>query len=143
MAAPDTLNTSKNAKKLDAGDWSDIITAVIASLSFVAGLVWVAVHYSPTIGAPPLVLAGLFGAAVGWGAGILISPYNPDEKGAFGETAKVIYGFLTGFVFSKFDPVLTKAIETGDEKQWLLACFAFITFLVSTCLTYITRKYWR
>src|SRR5215213_10275333 len=112
MSTTDLGNSTDDGKKLDAGNWTDIITALIASVAFVGGLVWVAVSYSPAIAAPALVLAALLGGAVGWGTGILISPYNSQEQSAFGETAKVVYGFLTGFVISKFDPLLTEALRS-------------------------------
>ena len=127
---------------LDAGDWTDIIVALAVSSLLSAGLIWIAVNYKETVSAPTLMLAGLLGAASGWVIGILLSPYNPDEGSAFGEMAKLIYGFLSGYVLSKFDPILTDALKSSGETQWVIGCFTLISFLTAVALTYITRRYW-
>ena len=127
---------------MDSGDWSDILCAILVSILLAGGLVWVAMNYREAIGAPPLVLAGLFGASVGWVTGILVSPYDKDERSAFGEMAKLIYGFLSGYLVSKIDPIITDATKSGNEKQLIIGAFALISFLAAVAVTYITRRYW-
>lgn len=127
---------------MDSGDWSDIILATLVSVFFAAGLIWVALNYSDSIGTPSLVLTGLSGAAIGWVAGILVSPYDPKEQSAFGDYAKVIYGFLSGYALSKLDPIISDAIKTAGEKQIVICSFALVSFLTAAALTYITRRYW-
>jgi hypothetical protein len=105
--------TSTDQRPLDAGDWTDIIVAIAVAVMLYSGLIWCALRYSGAISGPLLVLSGLLGASLGWVIGILFSPYDPKEQSAFGELAKLIYGFLSGYVLSKFDPVLTTALRDG------------------------------
>src|SRR5262249_54299989 len=105
-------------------------------------LVWAAKRYPGPVSVPLFVLSGLLGASLGWMVGILASPYDVIEKSAFGQFGTLIYGFLTGYVVSKFDPLLQKAINDGTMDTWVVVCVGLISFLIAITLTYVSRRYW-
>jgi hypothetical protein len=146
--SPETDRRSDNKTivpaPLTTGDWTDIVTAVVIAAAIYAGLLWFAMHYSDASRSPILILAGLLGASLGWVVGLLVSPYNEGEQSAFGEYGKLIYGFLSGYLLSKFDPVIARALTEGVDSSWVvIGCFGLTSFLVAVPVTYITRRYWR
>jgi hypothetical protein len=84
----------------------------------------------------------LLGASLGWLVGILASPYDPAEESTFGKFAQLIYGFLAGYGFSKFDPVLQNAISGANIDASAVVCVGVVSFLIAVALTYISRRYW-
>jgi hypothetical protein len=56
-------------------------------------------------------LVGLGGAAVGNVLGLLASPYNRGEKTSFPDYAKALATFVTGFLLSKLDKLLSVAAD--------------------------------
>lgn len=92
----------------------------------------------------------LMGASVGWLVGILAVPLNKNEQSTFGQFAKIIAGFLTGYFLSKFDPVLSWFVKELPEggfpifelKMQKRALFAFVGFLVSMIIIFNARSYW-
>ena len=129
---------------VNAGDRSDAYIAVGIAVVIYAALIWFAFRYSGPVSSPLFVLSGLLGASLGWVAGILVSPYNPEEKTEFGEISKLIAGFLSGYVLSKFDPVITHALDIKEQVSvyWVVACVGLVSFLTAAAVTYITRRYW-
>jgi hypothetical protein len=87
-------------------------------------LVWAAKRYPGPVSVPLFVLSGLLGASLGWVIGILASPYDVTEESAFGKFGTLIYGFLTGYVVSKFDPLLQKAINVYGAARRRGGCMA-------------------
>lgn len=139
-------NVATPQSPLTLGDWSDIIIAVIVSISVYMSLLWFARRYEDGAYTALLVLAGLGGGTSGWVAGILISPYSQSERSTFAEWSKLIYGFITGYAISKLDPLVAEAlrITPGSPPRLSLILFAYaiISFLVAVALTYVTRSYW-
>jgi hypothetical protein len=127
------------------GIFPDVIIAVIVSFIMYAGLIWFAFSFDNGTHKPVLILCGISGAAFGWVIGILISPYNNEVK-RFSELAKVGYGFLTGYVVSKLDPLINKIV--GIDKTEINTIFMIIiayftaSLVTSIVLTYISRIYW-
>ena len=95
------------------------------------------------------VLGALLGAALGRAVGILLAPYEEEEK-RFKALSKGIAGFLTGYVVGKIDPVFQLLVEkTGGQPLILnprlvrtllmsLACF-----MVTTIWVFVARIYWQ
>jgi hypothetical protein len=129
------------------GDLNDVVTAALVSVALYSGLVWFArVHEGGRLNGP-LILGGILGAAIGWVAGILASPYNASEKGSFAELSKLIYGFLTGYVISKLDPIISNVLAVPKEGEFqshamVFAAFVLSSFMIAVALTYISRSYW-
>jgi len=99
---------------------------------------------------PQLSLMALLAANLGWLVGILIAPLSPGEASRFGEYAKLISGFVTGYLLSKIDPLITGIFKVDGEGAMALAdpristrllvslCSFFIALLVVFC----ARAYW-
>jgi hypothetical protein len=133
--------------KSQTGDLSDVIIAGVVAAILYCGLLWFALSYQEGKYTQILVLSGITAAALGWIFGIMISPYNSGERSAFSEHARLVYGFVTGYVISKLDPLLTRLIETKsgqglDQRLFAVALFAIASFLIAIGVTYISRSYW-
>ena len=92
-------------------------------------------------------LAATIGAASGWIAGILLSPYN-SERQQFTEYARVAAGFITGFLVSKVDrsfEALTDERRGAPLFQQVLARRVLIgicAFLLAMVFVFIGRRYY-
>jgi drug/metabolite transporter (DMT)-like permease len=91
-------------------------------------------------------LFGLLGAAIGAVIGVLTSPYD-TERGEFSEYAKVIAGFFTGFVISKFDRVFELLLQEDRRSVLLttsvltLVCYFAASLAVTLLLVFAYRRY--
>lgn len=129
------------------GDHTDIYIALALLLVLFAGLLWFAFTYQKGTMSAVLVLSGIIGVAFGWIIGIVASPYTAGEKSAFSEFAKLIYGFVSGYVLSKLDPLISKFLDPKasygfDPQLTAIVFFAIPTFLITVGVTYISRSYW-
>jgi hypothetical protein len=143
--ANDATPHSEHRNELSTGDKTDIAAGVAVLVLIYGGLVWFAYWHNGGADREPLVLCGLVAASAGWLAGILASPYNPEEQSAFGDMGKLIYGFVTGWVLGKVDPLLTHAlaVDTGNYQHSLVYIgFGMTSFFIAAAFTYISRKYW-
>ena len=92
------------------------------------------------------VVVGVLGGALGWVLGILSSPYDKQERNQFSEYAKIVYGFLTGYLVSKadrlFELALADRLFSTDafvfRVLYFLAAF-FLAFLIA----FVGRRYER
>lgn len=140
---PSTAPAIKQTTRNRRGNFVDVVIAVIAAAVMYGFLVWIAANYDHGSQATLLLLSAVTGAAIGWIAGILVSPYNAAEQSEFSEIAKLVYGFLTGYVVSKIDPLLTKiGTEGGNGHMLVYAAYLLTSFLIAVAVTYITRSYW-
>lgn len=131
----------------DNGDWTDVLIAFVVAVVLYAVLGWFTAHYNAGKDTPLLVLAIILGAAAGWVGGILISPYNADEKAAFGELSKLVYGFATGWAVTKIDPMVNQMLGLSKDShlsiRWLvLIAVALVSFMTAVAFTYVSRSYW-
>lgn len=91
-------------------------------------------------------LAASLGLAAGWGAGILLGPYQSEQQ-RFKEYAKVISAFLSGYLVSKLDRLFELWFNTEYGPLALRPNFAFrmmagiTAFLLAAVSTYVARKY--
>lgn len=95
-----------------------------------------------------LSLVGVLAALVGWGAGIVATPYNKDETGRIGQIVTAIVAFFSGYIVSALNfSVSDRSISLSGLNDFInsplvtegalfIACFlnAFI-------ITYIQRTY--
>jgi hypothetical protein len=125
------------------GDLSDVVIAAIVGGVIYAFLIWfVALGYDGGRHALGLLLALACATSVGWGAGILLSPYNIREKGAFQDLSKLVYGFLSGYVISKIDPLIASLTEGVNETRLVYFSVILTGLIVSVVFTYVSRSYW-
>lgn len=91
------------------------------------------------------VVVGILGVVCGWLVGFLASPSTKDEGERFSKYAGIISSFVSGYLLSKFDPILTEAIHDGDFLTNPIAgmrLMVLITCLVAGVLImYIYRSY--
>jgi hypothetical protein len=92
-------------------------------------------------------LSGMLGAGVGWVIGVLVSPYQEEER-QFGAYAKVGSGFLTGFAVSKVDRIFDLMVGDPGKPGSLLdpivqarLLIAFTCFFLSMMITLMGRRY--
>src|SRR4051794_31677940 len=122
--------------EMQKGDWSDIIVGGVFAALILLGLGVLARHFSEIVPSSVLLLAGMFGAATGWLAGILASPYNPNERGVFAEFGKLVYGFLSGYILSTVEPILRQTLQPSADKPVntafaLVLTYGLISFMVA------------
>jgi len=97
----------------------------------------------------------IFGAILGWITGIVISPYDGEEKNRFASVGQTVSAFLSGYFISKLDQPVTalvikisKNISDGaydtisDDMVFKFRVIAFFTsFFVSMITLYVFRVY--
>lgn len=98
---------------------------------------------------PRLILLALTGALIGWVVGILATPLSDAEGRRFGELAKVISGFVSGYLLSKIDPLidallspdqgraLIMNVQVGEEVLTTLS-----SFFIALLFVFGGRMYW-
>jgi len=95
------------------------------------------------------LLGALVGTALGWASGILLAPYQEEEK-RFQRLSKGIAGFLSGYAVGKLDRVFDLLMDrTGGQPIILdphvLRTFwmALACFLVAGITVFVARTYWQ
>jgi hypothetical protein len=127
------------------GDSRDVIIGTIVAVVLYSALLWFARRYDNGQELQLLVLVGIVGGVGGWIAGILASPYDSTERSSFSELTKLVYGFLTGYVVSKIDPVVNRLLDVSPgkpTKPLIYGLFAIACFMIAVAYTYIGRTYW-
>ena len=64
-------------------------------------------------------LSALVGVAIGWSAGILLAPYDDEEK-RFKKLSKSVAGFVSGYLVAKSDRVFDLVVEKGGSGPLIL-----------------------
>ena len=90
-------------------------------------------------------LSCALGLSIGWGAGILATPYQ-SEKSVFKEYSRLLAAFVTGFIVSKADRIfelwIDRSKEHGFEEQpWSRLMIGLAAFVLALVTTYVARKY--
>jgi len=128
---------------LTFGKVSGLLTGVAGSMC----VLWVCWFENDVVTS----LCGLVGGALGWLSGILIAPLNANEQRKFGELSKIISGFVTGYLLSKIDPLIT-ALLAIDTKTGIAALaqrdvsvrllVALASYLIAVLMVFCARAYW-
>ncbi|MEH2416886.1 hypothetical protein [Nostoc sp.] len=90
------------------------------------------------------LLISLLGALIGWVLGNAGSPVSKAEKEAFGELAKVVATFFSGYLVSKLDRFLERVLFTNnqiDENSWISVCFFSSALIVTSVTVFLNRTY--
>jgi len=125
------------------------LVALAAGYTTLAVLAWCAyyVHQPPNIPEFALTVAiGATGLAVGWVIGLLASPYEAAETKRFAALTTAVTSFVSGYVLSKLDPVITAALKPetalAADRISLLRILAFgCSVLVGGVTMYSYRAY--
>jgi hypothetical protein len=95
------------------------------------------------------VLGAMVGFALGWFAGILMAPYQEEEK-RFTRVSKGVAGFIGGYIVGKVDRVFDLVVDKANggplilnpyfaRTIWLAAGCFFVTGLT----VFVARTYWQ
>jgi hypothetical protein len=128
------------------GDYTDVITAFIVLALIDSVMIFVGFKYDNGNQLIYVLMAMVFGSALGWVVGLILSPYDSGERAAFANVGKLVYGFLSGYFVSKMDPVVTDITRNGVTTSpgiLIVATALMASFLVSGATSYISRSYWR
>jgi hypothetical protein len=90
------------------------------------------------------LLISLLGGLVGWILGNITSPTNEDEKKSFSQLGAAISTFLSGYVVSKLDRFLEKALFGSDQinqNAWTSASFFTSALIIVTLTVFLNRFY--
>jgi hypothetical protein len=93
-------------------------------------------------------LSAVLGLLAGWATGILLAPYEAEEK-RFQKFSKVVYGFVTGFFVSKIDRVFELIVDKQGGSFILDPTFArnlsiaVCCFLLAAITVFVSRSYWQ
>jgi hypothetical protein len=89
--------------------------------SFVAASIWAIIAAALLIAWWDGVstLSALVGIAVGWSAGILLAPYDNEEK-RFQKLSKSVAGFVSGYLVAKSDRVFDLVVEKSGSGPLIL-----------------------
>jgi hypothetical protein len=95
-----------------------------------------------------LVVCSLIGGLIGWSLAVMATPANENEKLQFGAYARLVTGFLSGFVFTKLNELLSVQelrgfLQTGDNlvQVGYASGYAFACFLIGLMWTFLLRRY--
>ena len=66
-----------------------------------------------------VTLSALVGVALGWFAGILLAPYDNEEK-RFEKLSKSVAGFISGYLVAKSDRVFDLVVEKNASGPLIL-----------------------
>jgi hypothetical protein len=93
------------------------------------------------------VLSAAMGVAAGWALGILLAPYETEEK-KFAGWSKGLFGFLGGVTFTKIEAAFGRL--TGENSQLLLSitvlrrvAVGFTCLLVTAIVVFVFRTYYQ
>ena len=146
VASPRSVTMSELMPGSRAGGLADILVgAALAALTWWA-LYRFAIGYQQGAHAGWFLLWGVSATVTGWLIGIVLSPYNVSEKKDFSALTKTVYGFITGYLLSKLDPLLTRVLSEGtgtlDPRLLPTILIALCCLLIAIGNTYVSRSYW-
>ena len=90
------------------------------------------------------ILVCLLGAALGWAAGILATPIAEDDTTHFAKLTQIISAFLSGYMVSKLDRFLERALYSGEQlvpSAWERIGLFVVSFLIMLIVVFINRWY--
>ncbi len=92
-------------------------------------------------------LGAILGFAGGWATGILLAPYEEEQK-RFQKLSKVVSGFIAGFAAGKIDRVFDLAVDERKHPALILDPYfsrpvwmAIACFLLTAIAVFVTRTY--
>jgi len=95
-----------------------------------------------------LILGSVIGGLIGWAIGVLATPTSEKEVMQFNAYAKLVSGFLSGYLFTKLNDLLSGTSidklfpHTNGPAQVGYACgYTFAFFLIGLMWTFVVRRY--
>ncbi len=115
------------------------------AILYAAVLIGCAIHYETDISVS--LMLGTTACLFGWLIAIISSPYDDKDKGNIASFSKLIGTFLSGYILSKLDHLLTKILDpvklldNFNPVVGLRTLFFTSFFLMSFIVTYVFRMY--
>jgi len=142
-----TAQTRQTGRRSGSG-WLDVwftlvmITgAVLAIAYFISDL--------PAEMRPALLLGGTAAGVLGWGVGIILSPYGGREQLSSRGTGRLLTGLIAGFLTAWFWHPIKELLSVCGPKAsdffasglFPVAVVSFIIFLLAMITTYVFRGF--
>jgi len=108
------------------------------SIAFIIGCVLVALLAAWRDG--DMVLCSLLGILIGWPAGILLAPYEEEQK-KFGKWSKSLAGLLAGLSLGKLDTAFKLASQSTPHSLFRMVSMAFSWLMLSAITVFVVRTY--
>jgi len=120
-----------------------LTTSYVAALIFFVTMAVILIAWRDSMA----LVAALVGTAMGWAAGVLVAPYEGEEK-RFRRFSKSIAGFISGYAVAKIDRVFDLLLDKTNGAPaildlrlqrtfWLsLGCFVVTALIVFVARTY-------
>jgi F0F1-type ATP synthase membrane subunit a len=89
------------------------------------------------------VLVGFFGLAVGWLAGIVLSPFTKEEGALFANYAGAVSAFVTGYAAGKVDDLVKYVLNPQNltKRRAFHGVLFLVTFIVALIVVFEFRYY--
>jgi len=148
MSQSRDANDSRNIRTRRRSGWLDVFLTLVMLSGAVLGIFYF-VQGLPDEMRPALLLAGTTAGVVGWGAGILLSPYGGREQLSAHGTGRLLTGLIVGFLVAWFwRPIKELFTVCGPQVSDFMssgllpiAVISFIIFLLTLITTYIFRGF--
>lgn len=122
-------------------DAEKLWTGYVLGAAILAGCLFIA---TSDVALSNLLLC-LLGGVAGWTAGILVTPYDEEEKTKFSEVSKGFLALGSGYVIAKLeDPIVeaaTAALNDNTSGVLLSVALFVACFLVGFLFTLVSRLY--
>jgi hypothetical protein len=118
-----------------------------AGFAIMGGLIMLLVAFSffPDFDRTRLALMlEMAGAGTGWLLGMFFSPTGPTEQQTFMNAKTALVGIVSGYLLSKLQTALDRAIKEGKvfNSNWLVLALIFlIPLMLTTAVVYTEREY--
>ena len=126
--------------------WKTLVGATVFTFLFSCLLIWSCLQFktSKQDTATNFLLC-ILGAVLGWALGMFFSPFDKADAERFSFVGQFVAAFVSGYVLSKIDPVLTKKVTAMIEKPqdvpWPRIALFVISFLLSAVVVFVWRVY--
>jgi hypothetical protein len=109
--------------------WDAVILGFVLIVHAVmAALGWFVMSNSLQDSALNISVQGL-GIVMGFWIGMWVSPSSPKQRGDLTSLAKSVTAFISGYVFSKVDPLISRSLSAGSFDP--ITMFRVLSFLSS------------
>lgn len=128
------------------GDWLDIFLMLAVITAAIIGI-YSFVQQMPKDLRPLLMVAGTAAGVIGWGAGILFSPYGGRDQLSSRGTGRLLTGLIVGFLVAWFwKPIMAffqscgpNAVGFFSSGLFPVAAICAIIFFLMMISTYVLR----
>ncbi|MDY0874372.1 hypothetical protein [Dongia rigui] len=128
------------------GDIWDVMIAALVLLVVIGIIGWIIYFGVSSEKQANCVLILVMSGVLGWGAGILATPYTAGESKRLLGVGKTVSAILTGYLLGKIDRVVDAAVfgvdgDGVDGTALQMVAIAVSSFITTAVVTYVTRSY--